>query len=54
MHGIKDALKSLTENGSRAAPGFMNPEGIVIFHIASRHLFKKTLLNDEKPKGSKE
>ena len=28
----------------------MNPEGIIIYHTASGKLFKKTILNDEKPK----
>jgi hypothetical protein len=54
MKGVKAALLHLIETGSAAAPGFMNPEGIVIFHAASKTLFKKTLHNDEKPKGSQE
>lgn len=41
---------SLTE-GSVAAPGFMKPEGIIIFHIQSQLLFKKTLERDEEPKS---
>jgi len=32
----------------------MNPEGIVIYHSASRSLFKKTILDDEKWKNSNE
>lgn len=48
---IEDTLEALKEHGSYAAPGFMQPEGIVIFHVASGHLYKKTILNDEKPKG---
>ena len=47
-------LKTLRDQGSHAAPGFMNPEGIVIFHTASGQLFKVTLENDEKPKGKKD
>lgn len=50
---IKHCLELLKTNGSRVAP-FMNPEGVVVFHTASRSLFKVTILNDEKPKGSKE
>lgn len=42
----------LKTNGSVAAPLFMNPEGIIIYHTASGKLFKKTILNDEKPKGN--
>lgn len=38
--------------GSVAAPGYMKPEGIVIFHVAGNHLYKKTLEKDEQPKGA--
>jgi hypothetical protein len=38
-------LRSLQVNGSHAAP-FMNPEGIVVFHSASRQLYKLTLEKD--------
>ena len=48
---IKETLDELERGGSQAAPGFMNPEGIVIFHTTSGYLFKKTIENDEKPKG---
>jgi hypothetical protein len=47
-------LGELQERGSSAAPGFMDPEGIVIYHTASKTLFKKTIIGDEKPKGSAE
>ena len=46
-----DMIAALVRDGSAAAPGFMNPEGIVIFHTAGNHLFKKTVLKDESPKG---
>jgi hypothetical protein len=50
--GIADAmLCDLAERGSRAAPGFPFPEGIVIFHVAGNVRFKKTLEKDEIPKG---
>jgi RNA ligase-like protein len=45
------ALNMLYTSGSAAAPGFMDPEGIVIWHEAARVLFKKTIKDDEKPKG---
>lgn len=48
------ALLQLSLNGSQAVPGFMEPEGVVIFHTASRHLYKYTIRGDEKPKGSQE
>lgn len=47
-------IGDLDNRGSKAAPGFMNPEGIVIFHKAANLLFKKTIKNDEKPKGATE
>ncbi len=47
---IGNTLMTLKEFGSRIVPCFMNPEGIVIYHTASGQLFKKTILNDEKPK----
>ena len=51
---IEGALETLRHMGSVAAPGFMDPEGIVIYHTAAGFAFKKTLKNDEKPKGSLE
>lgn len=41
-------LRLLHEHGSVAAPGFMSPEGVVVYHTHSGTLFKKTLdHNDE-------
>jgi hypothetical protein len=48
---IDQATDRLRFDGSSAAPGFMNPEGIVVFHSASGQMFKRTLLKDEKHKG---
>lgn len=48
---ILSALESLRTEGSRAAPGFMKPEGVVVFHTAANFCFKKTLIKDEVPKG---
>ncbi len=48
---IKLALCRLRDNGSQASPGFMDAEGIVIYHTASGVGFKKTLKNDESPKS---
>jgi len=45
------SMDMLMVNGSFAAPGFMRPEGIVIYHTAGNLLFKKTFENDEKGKG---
>lgn len=48
---ITVALNKLRYEGSFAAPGFMRPEGIVVFHSASNQCFKVTLENDEMPKA---
>lgn len=45
-------MAELKLNGSRAVPGFMDPEGIVIFHARSGQLFKYTF--DAGPKGQKD
>lgn len=45
------ALNELKAIGSKAAPGFLNPEGIVLFHVQGNHLFKVTLHKDEEWKG---
>jgi RNA ligase-like protein len=48
---IEKCLEDLSEKGSAAAEGYMNPEGIIIFHSAARKLFKVTLENDGIPKS---
>ncbi len=48
---IEDALIQLRDGGSRAAPGFMKPEGVVIFHPQGNVGFKKTIEKDEEWKG---
>lgn len=40
---VFDVLSKLQSNGSIAAPGFMNPEGIVVYHTHSDMCFKMTL-----------
>lgn len=44
-------LTNLRELGSKASPGFMNPEGVVVFHTASGQMFKKTIEKDAEPKS---
>ena len=51
MSAIITCLDSLVAAGSRAAPGFMDPEGIIVYHTASRALFKKTIKKDDEPKS---
>jgi hypothetical protein len=48
---INCSLNDLAITGSVAAPGFMKPEGVVIYHKAANMMFKKTIEKDEEPKG---
>jgi hypothetical protein len=48
---VNETLAGLARNGSSAAPGFMKPEGIVVFHTAAGIGFKKTIEGDEVPKS---
>jgi hypothetical protein len=48
---VSQALYDLGTHGSYAAPGFMKPEGVVVWHAAARQLFKKTIEKDEAPKS---
>lgn len=48
---IDSTLEDLRLNGSKASPGFMKPEGIIVYHAAARSMFKVTLDKDEEPKG---
>jgi hypothetical protein len=50
---IEDCLRGLAYAGSAAAPGFMQPEGVVIYHVAGGYLFKKTVVGDESSKSYK-
>lgn len=43
---INSTLTMLGATGSVAAPGFLQPEGIVIYHVAGNVYFKKTLGDD--------
>jgi hypothetical protein len=51
MEAIDEAIGRLRIEGSVAAPGFLNPEGVVIFHVPSQYLFKKTIDGDAQPKS---
>ena len=48
---ISGTLGGLRSFGSFAAPGFMNPEGIVVYHKAGNHMYKATIDGDDLPKG---
>jgi hypothetical protein len=45
---IHAELAKLKVNGSTAAPGYMKPEGVVIYHKAAGTMFKATLEGDKK------
>ena len=46
---IKAQIRLLAAHGSVAAPGFMEPEGVVVCHLGG--LFKQTIENDDVGKG---
>ncbi len=48
---VWEIIDDLQRNGSIASPGFMQPEGIVIYHQAAKQYFKKTVEKDEAHKG---
>ena len=49
---VERCLAELQLFGSKASPGFMQPEGVVVFHIAGNTGFKKTILKDSEHKGA--
>lgn len=47
-----NVTKRLESKGSVASPGFMNPEGVIVFHLAARSSFKYTApFDDDGHKG---
>lgn len=51
---VEETIEKLRTEGSIAAPGFMDAEGVIVYSASARKYFKVTVKNDEKPKGSKE
>lgn len=51
LSGVDTAVQRLRDQGSAAVPGFMNPEGVIVYHSAARQCFKVLLENDEGHKG---
>lgn len=51
VDAIDATINALRTFGSVAVPGYLNPEGIVIFHKAAGINFKVTLENDSQPKS---
>lgn len=52
LDDVRHILRDLEKIGSHAAPGFLRPEGVVVYHAAARQTFKALIENDEQPKGS--
>jgi hypothetical protein len=48
---VDECIERLRRDGSVASPGFMNPEGVVVFHVAAGVGFKKTVEKDEQAKS---
>lgn len=48
---VDEQVRRLREYGSVAAPGFLKPEGVIVWHAAARSMFKVTLDKDSEPKG---
>lgn len=48
---VDDALVTLRYGGSKAVPGYMRPEGVVVYHTAAGQYFKVLLEGDAMPKG---
>lgn len=51
LSDVDRAVNSLRACGSEAVPGFMSPEGVIVYHHAARSMFKVLLDNDHLPKG---
>ena len=49
---VLQSLERLKSEGSLASPGFMRPEGVVVFHVAANVGFKVTLEKDAEHKGA--
>lgn len=43
---VADAMDNLASGGSHAAPGYDRPEGVVVFHSKSGHMYKQTFEGD--------
>ena len=49
---VEAALCVLAEKGSLAAPGFMKPEGVIVFHVAGNFGLKRAIEKDDQPKSA--
>ena len=46
-NAVDETIAALKAEGSRAVPGFMKPEGIIVYMTAARHTYKVLCENDE-------
>lgn len=44
---IRQCLADLRDFGSKAAPGYMNPEGVVVYHTHARKIIGKVTLDNQ-------
>lgn len=44
---VDNIMADLQQGGSQAAPGYMRPEGIILYHTQGNFLLKKTFEKDE-------
>jgi hypothetical protein len=51
---IEQHVEDLRLNGSKASPGYMRPEGVVVWHTQSKSYYKILLDGDDQPKGKRE
>ena len=51
QYAVNHSLITLDWAGSLAAPGFMKPEGVILFHARSKQMFKQYLDPTEKADG---
>jgi hypothetical protein len=48
---VDACVGALRMDGSAAAPGFMKPEGVIVYHTQGNLYFKMTVENDDTPKS---
>lgn len=48
---VNEMIEELRIDGSSAAPGFMKPEGVIVYMPSSNQMYKATLEGDEAPKN---
>ena len=44
---VDETMAALEKSGSVAAPGHMKPEGVIVYHVATKTYFKRTFEKDD-------